>query len=72
MASTFGWSSAGTYANPVVSGSWTLSNGETVQIYSVPEPTQMVFVAGMAAALGAWRLRKRRRALPAAGDAIAS
>jgi len=68
---TLGWSSAGTYANPVVSGSWTLSNGETVQIYSVPEPTQMVFVAGMAAALGAWRLRKLRRALPAAGDAIA-
>jgi len=27
----------------------------------VPEPTQMVFVAGVGAALGAWRLRKLRR-----------
>jgi len=30
-------------------------------IYVVPEPTQMVFVAGVAAALGAWRMRKLRR-----------
>ena len=30
-------------------------------IYVVPEPTQMVFVAGVGAALGAWRLRKLRR-----------
>jgi hypothetical protein len=27
----------------------------------VPEPTQMVFAAGVGAALGAWRLRKLRR-----------
>jgi hypothetical protein len=27
----------------------------------VPEPTQMVFVAGVAAAFGAWRMRKLRR-----------
>jgi hypothetical protein len=30
-------------------------------IYVVPEPTQMVFVAGVGAALGAWRMRKLRR-----------
>jgi len=30
-------------------------------IYVVPEPTQMVFVAGVAAAFGAWRMRKLRR-----------
>jgi len=30
-------------------------------IYVVPEPTQMVFVAGVAAALGMWRMRKLRR-----------
>jgi hypothetical protein len=30
-------------------------------IYLVPEPTQMVFVAGVAAAFGAWRMRKLRR-----------
>ena len=33
----------------------------TGAIYVVPEPTQMVFVAGVAAALGAWRMRKLRR-----------
>jgi formylglycine-generating enzyme required for sulfatase activity len=31
------------------------------RIVVVPEPTQMVFVAGVGAALGAWRLRKLRR-----------
>jgi hypothetical protein len=30
-------------------------------IYVVPEPTQMVLVAGVAAAFGAWRMRKLRR-----------
>ena len=61
LSTTFGWSDAGTWAAPVVNRSWNLPNGEVVQIYSVPEPTQMVFVAGVAAALGAWRLRKLRR-----------
>jgi len=32
-----------------------------MQVRIVPEPTQMVFVAGVGAALGAWRLRKLRR-----------
>jgi hypothetical protein len=40
-------------------------------LIAVPEPTQMVFVAGVGAALGAWRLRKLRRSREAAGDAIA-
>jgi hypothetical protein len=47
-------------------------NGESIQILGVPEPTHMVFVAGIGAALGAWRLRKLRRSREAAGDAIAS
>ena len=42
------------------------------EIALVPEPTHMVFVAGIGAALGAWRLRKLRRSREAAGDAIAS
>lgn len=33
----------------------------TGSLVVVPEPTQMVFVAGVAAALGAWRMRKLRR-----------
>jgi len=66
----FGWT-AGTYGSPVVNRSYTLSNGETVQILGVPEPTHMVSVAGIGAALGAWRLRKLRRSREAAGDAIA-
>jgi hypothetical protein len=37
----------------------------------VPEPTQMVSVAGIGAAYGAWRLRKLRRSRTAAGDAVA-
>jgi len=37
----------------------------------VPEPTQMVSVAGIGAAYGAWRLRKLRRSRTAAGEAIA-
>ena len=67
----FGWS-AGTYQAPVINGSWVLSNGDTVQILGVPEPTQMVSVASIGAAYGAWRLRKLRRSRTAAGDAIAS
>ena len=40
-------------------------------LVAVPEPTHMVSVAGVGAALGAWRLRKLRRSRTAAGDAIA-
>jgi hypothetical protein len=74
MAGTFngfGWT-AGTYQAPANNGLWVLSNGDTVQILGVPEPTQMVSVAGIGAAYGAWRLRKLRRSRTAAGDAIAS
>jgi hypothetical protein len=67
----FGWT-AGTYASPVVNRSYTLTNGETIQILGVPEPTHMVSVAGIGAAYGAWRLRKLRRSRTAAGEAIAS
>jgi hypothetical protein len=67
----WGWT-AGTYATPFVNRTYTMSNGETVQILGVPEPTHMVSVAGIGAALGAWRLRKLRRSREAAGDAIAS
>jgi hypothetical protein len=48
-----------------------LGGGEFMNVYTsgpnvgvlqvVPEPTQMVFVAGVAAALGMWRMRKLRR-----------
>jgi len=34
---------------------------DNIVVTVVPEPTQMVFVAGVGAALGAWRLRKLRR-----------
>jgi hypothetical protein len=37
------------------------STATFTQISVVPEPTQMVFVAGVAATLGAWRMRKLRR-----------
>jgi hypothetical protein len=33
----------------------------TYSVVAVPEPTQMVFVAGVGAALGMWRMRKLRR-----------
>ena len=36
-------------------------NENTGVLAVVPEPTQMVFVAGVGAALGAWRMRKLRR-----------
>ena len=41
------------------------------EIALVPEPTHMVFVAGIGAGLGAWRRRKLRRSREAAGDATA-
>ena len=34
---------------------------DNIVVTVVPEPTQMVFVAGVGATLGAWRLRKLRR-----------
>jgi len=37
------------------------ANAMQVRMVAVPEPTQMVFAAGVGAALGAWRLRKLRR-----------
>ncbi len=61
LSTSLGWSDAGTWAAPVVNRTWNLPNGEVVQIFSVPEPTHMVFVAGVGAALGAWRMRKLRR-----------
>jgi hypothetical protein len=70
--SSLGWSTAGTWASPVVNSSFTLANSETIQFVTVPEPTHMVSVAGIGAALGAWRLRKLRRSREAAGNAIAS
>ena len=48
------------------------STATFTQISVVPEPTQIVLVAGVGAALGMWRLRKLRRNGEAAGDAIAS
>jgi hypothetical protein len=35
--------------------------GTVATVAAVPEPSQMVFVAGMGATLGVWRLRKLRR-----------
>jgi hypothetical protein len=56
-----------------VAGNVAYSSSATfTQISVVPEPTQMVLVAGVGAALGIWRLRKLRRNGEAAGDAIAS
>ena len=40
----FGWT-AGTWASPVVNRSYTFTNGETVQILGVPEPSQLVLAA---------------------------
>jgi len=45
--------SLGNYNSTFTSGNYT--------VVAVPEPTHMVFVAGVGAALGAWRLRKLRR-----------
>jgi hypothetical protein len=66
-----GWSTAGTWASPVQNSSFTLPSGDTIKFVSVPEPTHMVFVAGIGAALGAWRLRRLRRNRMTAGDSIA-
>jgi hypothetical protein len=64
----FGFSTAGTLANPVLQGTWTLHNpdtgvdtGDTITIYSVPEPSQMMLLAGAGLTVGAWRMRKLRR-----------
>jgi hypothetical protein len=48
--------------------SWTIS---LLNPQPVPEPTQMVSVAGIGAAFGAWRLRKLRRSRMTAGEATA-
>ena len=53
-------------------GSTAYNASANFTVISVPEPTQMVSVAGIGAAYGAWRLRKLRRSRTAAGDAIAS
>ena len=50
-------------------GSVAYANAMQVRLLAVPEPTQMVLVAGIGATLGAWRLRKLRRSREAAGDA---
>jgi hypothetical protein len=42
-------------------GSTAYNATANITAISVPEPTQMVFVAGVAATLGAWRMRKLRR-----------
>lgn len=52
-------------------GSTVYSATANFNAIAVPEPSHMVFVAGVGAVLGAWRLRKLRRARPAAGEAIA-
>jgi len=48
------------------------SSATFTEISLVPEPTHLVLVGGVGAALGAWRLRKLRRNGKAAGDVIAS
>ena len=63
-----------------ITNGWMVSNNsaqntsgsyfDNVTYSVVPEPTQMVFVAGIGAAFGAWRLRKLRRARGAA-EAVA-
>jgi hypothetical protein len=56
-----------------VAGNVAYSSSATfTEISIVPEPTHLVLVAGVGAALGMWRLRKLRRNGEAAGDAIAS
>jgi hypothetical protein len=44
-----------------LAGSTAYSATANFTAITVPEPTHMVFVAGVGAALGAWRLRKLRR-----------
>lgn len=66
----------GTWTNPVLEGTWTLHNPETgamtdtIRIYSVPEPPQMMLLAGAGLTFGAWRMRKFRRK-PVASTATA-
>lgn len=56
-----------------VAGNVAFSSSVTfTEISIVPEPTHLVLVGGVGAALGAWRLRKLRRNGEAAGDVIAS
>jgi hypothetical protein len=52
-----------TQSLPVIGGvgSVAYANAMQVRLLVVPEPTQMVSVAAIGAALGAWRLRKLRR-----------
>jgi hypothetical protein len=40
---------------------WVHTFNTSGDLVVVPEPTQMVFVAGVTAALGMWRMRKLRR-----------
>jgi hypothetical protein len=42
-------------------GSVAYANAMQVRLLAVPEPTQMVAVAAIGAALGMWRMRKLRR-----------
>ena len=73
-----GYNPSSTWASPALEGTWTLHNlytgtptGETITIYSVPEPSTMLMLAGAGVGFGAWRLRKLRRGRPAAGEALA-
>ena len=61
-----------TGSSQTVAGNVAFSSSVTfTEISLVPEPTHLVLVAGVGAALGAWRLRKLRRSRTAAGDVIA-
>jgi hypothetical protein len=71
LATTFGYSTLGTWASPVLERSYTLQGGNTIRVYSVPEPSQMLLLAGAGVSFGAWRLRKLRRSRMMAGDATA-
>jgi hypothetical protein len=54
------------YSTNAGSTSWAV--GEVVV---VPEPSQMMFVAGAGMVLGAWQLRRLRRGCPVAGESLA-
>lgn len=60
---------AGQTANFTMTTPATGNPTEIVTLVAIPEPTQMVSVAAVGAAYGAWRLRKRRA--HRAGDAVA-
>lgn len=53
---------AGQTANFTMTTPATGNPTEVVSLIAVPEPTQLVAVAGVGAAFGAWQLRKQRRA----------